>query len=194
MPRQSYNLPRLTAFANRVASVTREVESCRADTTSPPSNGHLNSADVVFTELSPPSMPSECAINGERDWIDGLCDCSHDKSHCALTTFFPCCMTCHEYKIHGEGCGTPLCLGMSLLPLITKYRTKHRIRGTIWKDCLLSIFCWQCQLCRLHRDFMATEGDDDGSQEEEAPKATSKAHPPTIVALDAPPFDSGNAD
>ncbi|KAL5108082.1 Cornifelin [Taenia crassiceps] len=183
MTRQSYNLPRLTAFANRVSNATHELEIHGPDTTSSPPN-----ADVVFTELNPPSIPSESVVNGERDWIDGLCDCSRDKSHCALTTFFPCCMTCHEYKIHDEGCGTPLCLCMSLLPLTTKYRTRHRIRGAIWKDCLLSTFCWQCQLCRLHRDFTAIEGDTDEDQEEEARRTTSKKHPPS-----APTFDSGNA-
>lgn len=88
MPRQSYNLPRLTAFANRVSNATREYESRGADTIPPPSSAHLDSGDVVFTELSPPSIPSESAMNGERDWIDGLCDCSRDKSHCKLIQLF----------------------------------------------------------------------------------------------------------
>ncbi|CDS39506.1 placenta specific locus tag 8 protein [Echinococcus multilocularis] len=193
MPRQSYNLPRLTAFADKVSNTTHEYAS-RGDTNSPPSTAHINDAEVISTELFPPSIPSESAINGERDWIDGLCNCCHDKSHCALTTFFPCCMTCHEYEIHGEGCGTPLCLCMSLLPLTTKYRTKHRIRGTMRKDCLLSIFCWQCHLCRLHRDFMATKGDSDSDREEQTAEAAKKDGPFKTGVVDAPILDSANAD
>ncbi|VDM30469.1 unnamed protein product [Hydatigera taeniaeformis] len=193
MPRQSYNLPRLTAFANKVSTMTTEFE-CLANIASPSSNANSGGGDVVFTELSPPSIPSDSTINGERDWNDGLWDCCHDKSNCALTAFFPCCMTCEEYKIHGEGCVTPLCLCMSLLPLTTKYRTKHHIQGSIWKDCLLSTFCWQCQLCRLHRDFMASKGDVDGGPGEEASKVTNKGHHPTTVAKVATIVDSSNAD
>ena len=39
----------------------------------------------------------------------------------------------------------------------------------MWKDCLLSVFCWQCHLCRLHRDFMSMRGGSSG------PEATTVA-------------------
>ncbi|KAM7542848.1 hypothetical protein Aperf_G00000005686 [Anoplocephala perfoliata] len=160
MPKQTYNLPRLTAFATRVTDGNLGLgEKSQA---SPPLR--FDEAEVVRTEPAVPSVDTVSDMQEERSWSDGLCDCSNDMSHCALTAFFPCCMACHEYKIQGDGCGTPLCFGLSLLPLTVKYRTKHNIRGSLVKDCLLSLFCYQCQLCRLHRDFMKGETEESNNR------------------------------
>ncbi|VDL58310.1 unnamed protein product [Hymenolepis diminuta] len=146
-----------TNSLSKLTNFVKKVNNGGMNTTKEGQMAHRDETKIVSVEPPAPSLDSSFEEKEEQEWNDGLCACSNDLRHCALTAFFPCCMACHEYKIQGEGCGTPLCLGLSILPLTVKYRAKHNIKGSLWKDCLLSLFCYQCQLCRLHRDFKASK-------------------------------------
>lgn len=81
MPKQTYNLPRLTAFASRVADGDLGFgEKNRENMASPPLR--FDGAQVVCTEPIVSSTNTVSDAQEERDWNDGICDCSSDMSHC----------------------------------------------------------------------------------------------------------------
>ena len=85
MPRQSYNLPRQNTFTSKALTSNSEVDEHKPVVSSSPRlTVPLDETNVVSTEPPVRSLSRGSADNGERDWVDGLCACSHDKSHCQL--------------------------------------------------------------------------------------------------------------
>uniref|UniRef100_A0A5K3FFI8 Uncharacterized protein n=1 Tax=Mesocestoides corti TaxID=53468 RepID=A0A5K3FFI8_MESCO len=86
MPKQSYNLPRLTAFANKVAAVDSE-EHEEVGTVETP---RLVATEVVSSEplSADADVDEENSHHEERDWSHDLCECCLNKSHCELGSVY----------------------------------------------------------------------------------------------------------
>ncbi|XP_070553731.1 cornifelin homolog B-like [Ptychodera flava] len=127
-----------------------------------PVSTHHSSTTVVVQQ--PISMQQP----GHRAWSSELCACFNDMTSCCLVFFCPCCYEMYLWQRAGESCCGPLCIFNSALVLRTKFRTEHKIHGSIMNDCFTTACCcYPCVLCQLSREMDFVErtglGPDGGS-------------------------------
>lgn len=90
MPKQSYDLPKLTSYVNRLtANETEEVKQTFEEPviiTDDVVQGTITKEPALEPSLVSASSFSEEVIckEGKREWTDALCDCGHDLKHCTL--------------------------------------------------------------------------------------------------------------
>ncbi len=95
----------------------------------------------------------------------------------AFVAFCPPCAGCVEFINHDENPVLGCCLGVTLMALVAQYRARNKIKvsiertssqysslyiphglvvlpfqGSLWCDFLMAGCCYQCLMCRLHRD------------------------------------------
>ncbi|KAA0195469.1 putative placenta-specificprotein 8 protein (C15 protein) (Onzin) [Fasciolopsis buskii] len=92
-----------------------------------------------------------------RDWHDGLCQCNNDWKTCYCVTLCTFCYMCYMYKRYNENVCTPLFIPTPIMALRTYHRGRERISGSIFCDCVSSLFCPWCALCQLDRDMKYEE-------------------------------------
>ncbi|CAI2736599.1 unnamed protein product [Schistosoma spindalis] len=93
----------------------------------------------------------------QRDWHDGLFDCTNDcNSFWLVLCCYPCYM-CYMYRRYDECCATPCFIICPGLTLRAYHRAKHNIQGTLCKDFLKEYFCPLCSACQLDRDMKYVE-------------------------------------
>ncbi|KAF5404525.1 Cornifelin [Paragonimus heterotremus] len=100
------------------------------------------------------SQPKQTAF---RDWHDGLFGCRNDCKSCMYITFCTPCYTCYMYNRYNECSLTGMAVPFSTMLLRSFHRGRERIYGTLFNDCLASIFCYWCTLCQLDRDMKRVE-------------------------------------
>ncbi|CAH8467236.1 unnamed protein product [Dicrocoelium dendriticum] len=92
-----------------------------------------------------------------RDWHDGLFGCKNDYKSCLWITFCTPCYACYMYDRYNECWCSGLVIPNSITTLRSFHRGRERIYGTLFKDCLASVFCPWCALCQLDRDMKYVE-------------------------------------
>jgi len=85
-------------------------------------------------------------------WGSGLCACGLEPKTCCVTCCcYPCVVCDISQRMHENPC-VP-CAPGGTMALVTKFRMKHGIKGTICNDCCTSFFCTSCVMCRLTREM-----------------------------------------
>ncbi|XP_041361740.1 cornifelin homolog A-like [Gigantopelta aegis] len=110
----------------------------------PKGGQHQCETVVVVSQPMPPTCTQP------RAWSTGLCGCCEDISSCCLGCWCPCGLACRVAMDMGESCCAPCCAG--ILPLRTKLRVQHNIRGSILLDCCVVCWCPCCALCQMARE------------------------------------------
>ncbi|KAF8564242.1 hypothetical protein P879_07415 [Paragonimus westermani] len=103
------------------------------------------------------NQPEQLSRHCYRDWHDGLFSCDNDVQNCLLTAFCYHCMQCYLYDRYGECCATAAVIPMAGVVLSVKHRIRHRIHGSIIRDCCTFFLFPPCALCRLYRDMEFVE-------------------------------------
>ncbi|CAH8676591.1 unnamed protein product [Schistosoma rodhaini] len=98
------------------------------------------------------SQPISGTIEETREWESGLFQCTNDPASCCLALFCPCPYLCYLYSYANEPCWLP-CIGAGTGPLRMRQRFRHKIKGSITNDFVLSCICTQCVMCQLKRDM-----------------------------------------
>ncbi|VDO09937.1 unnamed protein product [Rodentolepis nana] len=88
-----------------------------------------------------------------RDWNSDLFHCHKDIGNCFLVACCPMCAAGYELYKHDENPILGCCFNGVLMAFIAQYRARNQIKGSLCSDCLTSMFCGPCALCRLHRDY-----------------------------------------
>nr|CAH8868774.1 unnamed protein product [Trichobilharzia regenti] len=93
----------------------------------------------------------------QRDWHDGLFDCTNDCTSCWLLAFCYPCYMCFMYRRYDECFATPCVIIFPGLTLRAYHRAKHHIQGTLFRDWLKDCCCPLCAACQLDRDMKYVE-------------------------------------
>jgi Cys-rich protein (TIGR01571 family) len=91
----------------------------------------------------------------QRPWFAELFGCLDSLGVCFCGLFCPFIYMFMVYQAYGEGCMAPLCLPphISIMALRIHARNLENISGSIFNDCVVSLFCFQCVLCQLRREW-----------------------------------------
>jgi len=118
-----------------------------------------NSTAISIVEIQPKYKSNSSAVVTQQPvilkkstWASGLCACGLEPKNCFLTCFCYPCVTCDISRRMKENPCVPWLPG-GLMALVTKFRTKHGIQGSICCDFLTSCFCASCVSCRLTREM-----------------------------------------
>jgi len=92
----------------------------------------------------------------QRPWFANLFGCMDSLSVCMCGLFCPFIYLFLVYQAYGEGCAAPCCLcppHISVMALRIYARSMEDITGSIFNDCMVSLFCCPCVLCQLRREW-----------------------------------------
>jgi len=129
-----------------------------------------------------PGKAHEYDANGQREWSNDLLDCFGDCGTCCLAYFCPCVVYQQvkqrldhlqrdgrpDPELGGSGCGGDCCLYGTVLAFCgigwvfqigtrSSIRTRYRIRGGGFTDCLASCLCVPCELTQSSRELEVEE-------------------------------------
>ncbi|XP_062569500.1 cornifelin homolog isoform X2 [Saccostrea cucullata] len=108
-----------------------------------------NTTVVVTQQQQVPTRPPK------RGWSTGICGCFEDFGSCCAVILCPSCYVCYLSNKLGESCCLPFAIAGhgALIPLRTKIRAENNIHGSICEDCCMVLWCSQCVMCQLSREY-----------------------------------------
>jgi Cys-rich protein (TIGR01571 family) len=106
------------------------------------------------SSVIPATMPQNV-----REWHSDLCGCCEDCGVCCYAYFCHPCFMCSLAGRMGENeCGPFFCGRLFEIPMRTKLRTMHGIKGSICKDICCGTFCEFCVVTQMMREIKHITG------------------------------------